>query len=102
LLISVVGLFTLIALLLTEENWRGKRAWENFRSEWEAKGERFDLASFIPQTVQGDLNFVMTPFFAPLLQGHATWRKGERKSPLCPHARSTFTLLQDLPLPLEA
>ena len=58
---------TLIALLYAEENWRGKRAWENFKREWEAKGERFDLAAFIPKPVPDEQNFAMTPLLAPLL-----------------------------------
>jgi len=66
-LIVFAGLFTLAALLVTEENWRCKRAWEKFKSEWEAKGERFDLASFIPKPVPVEQNFVATPFLAPLL-----------------------------------
>lgn len=58
---------TLIALLFAEENWRGKRAWEQFKREWEAKGERFDLAAFIPKSVPDEQNFAMTPLLAPLL-----------------------------------
>jgi hypothetical protein len=59
-------LVTLIAILYAEEDWRGKRAWENFRHEWEAKGEKFDLQSFVPPSVPDDQNFAMTPFLAPL------------------------------------
>jgi hypothetical protein len=80
LLVAFVGLFTLIALLLTEENWRGKRAWDNFKREWEAKGERLDLAFFIPKSVPDDLNFVSTPFFAPLLQRERDMAEGGTKS----------------------
>src|SRR5258708_2836128 len=72
---------TLIALLYAEENWRGKRAWENFKSAWEAKGEKFDVASFIPKLVPAEQNFAMTPFLAPLLDyryigqpGRVVWR----------------------------
>ena len=60
-------LVTLAFLVLAEENWRGRRAWEKFRQEWEAKGERFDLASLIPKPVPPEQNFAMTPFLAPLL-----------------------------------
>jgi hypothetical protein len=59
-------LITLIAILYAEENWRGKRAWEKFKQEWEAKGEKFDLQSFVPPAVPDDQNFAMTPFLAPL------------------------------------
>ncbi len=60
-------LITLIILVLAEENWRGRRALDKFQKEWEAKGERFDLASFLPKSVPRDQNFAMTPFLAPLL-----------------------------------
>jgi hypothetical protein len=53
-------LATLIALFYAVENWRGRRAWINFQSEWAAKGEYFDLASVIPPTVPDDENFFMT------------------------------------------
>ena len=59
-------LITLAAILVVEENWRGKRAWDNFRTGWEAKGEKFDLKSFVPPPVPDDQNFAMTPFLAPL------------------------------------
>ena len=55
---------TLIALFYAEENWRGKRAWENFKREWEAKGEHFDFASIIPNPVPDDQNFALTPVVA--------------------------------------
>ena len=46
-------LITVIAILYVEENWRGKRAWEKYKLEWEAKGEKFDLMSFVPPPVRG-------------------------------------------------
>ena len=54
------GVFTLIALLLgivAYVNFRGQREWAQFRSEWEAKGERFDFVDFIPTAVPDDQNF---------------------------------------------
>ena len=70
---------TLIALIYAEEDVRGKWAWNNFKREWEAKGEKFDLASFIPPTVPDDQNFAMTPLLRPILDySHSTngvrWR----------------------------
>src|ERR1700676_2997476 len=62
----VACLATVIAFLYVEENWRGKRAWDNYKREWEAKGEKFDLASYVPPPVPDDENFAMTPFLAPL------------------------------------
>src|ERR1700677_3903925 len=80
-LIGLAGLITLGAVFWVEENWRGKRAWENFKHEWEAKGEKFDLKAFIPPTVPDEENFAMTPFLAPVLDlkpnrkpGESAWR----------------------------
>ncbi len=59
---------TCVALLVAEENWRGKRAWEQFKREWEAKGEQFDLASFLPKPVPASNNFAATPYLAAMFQ----------------------------------
>lgn len=63
---SIVAVVTLIALLIAFENWRGKRAWLKFKTEWEAKGESFEVASIIPPNVPDHQNFAMTPFLASL------------------------------------
>lgn len=55
---------TLIALFYAEEDWRGKHAWEQFKREWEAKGEKFDRASVVPPPVPDDQNFALTPVVA--------------------------------------
>ena len=55
---------TLIALFYAEEDWRGWHAWQKFKHQWEAKGERFDAASVIPPTVPDDQNFALTPIVA--------------------------------------
>lgn len=60
-LFALACLITLIALAYAEEDWRGKRAWEKFKHEWEAKGERFDYASVVPPTVPDEQNFAMAP-----------------------------------------
>ena len=60
----LLALAVLIALVVTfyaEENWRGKRAWENFRREWEAKGEKFELSAFAPPAVPDEQNFALAP-----------------------------------------
>ena len=64
------GTFMLILLLLgviAYVNWRGQREWTQFRTEWEAKGERFDFVDFIPAAVPEDQNFAATPLLAGLL-----------------------------------
>jgi len=63
ILISLAILATLIAILYAEEDWRGKRAWENYKREWEAKGEKFDWQAFVPPSVPNDQNFFTAPIF---------------------------------------
>jgi hypothetical protein len=65
-LIGLAGLATLAVILITEENWRGKRDWENYRREAEARGERFDLASLVPP-VPDEQNFFCAPIVAEAL-----------------------------------
>lgn len=64
---GIAALILLGLLVAGFENWRGRRAWEKFRAEWEAKGEQFDIAAFIPKPVPTEQNFAMTPLLAPLL-----------------------------------
>ncbi len=66
LLLAAAGLSTLAAMFYAEEDWRGKRAWENYKREMEAKGDSFDFAKLVPPPVPDDQNFAMTPFLAPL------------------------------------
>lgn len=47
-LVGLAVLLTLAAILVTEENWRGKRDWENYKRAAEARGERFDWANLVP------------------------------------------------------
>lgn len=60
-----LGFFlALIPLFYAVEDWRGKRAWEKYKHEWEAKGEKFDFASFIPPPVPDEQNFALTSIMA--------------------------------------
>ena len=63
-LIGMTGLVTLAAVLVTEENWRGKRAWENYKREAAARGERLDIAAFVPPSVPDEQNFFCAPIVA--------------------------------------
>ncbi len=54
---------TLIALAYAEEDWRGWHAWNKFKHQWEAKGEKFDFASVVPPPVPDDQNFAMAPIW---------------------------------------
>jgi hypothetical protein len=57
ILVGIAVLATLIALLDAEEDWRGKRAWENCKRELEAKGAVLDWDKFIPPQLPDDQNF---------------------------------------------
>ncbi|HEY3863412.1 MAG TPA: hypothetical protein VGO59_16155 [Verrucomicrobiae bacterium] len=62
--IATIGLAcfaTFIALLYAEEDWRGKRAWEDCKRRLEAKGIEFDWSKFIPPPVPDDENFFKAP-----------------------------------------
>lgn len=63
LLFLAAALVTSAALLLAEENWRGGRAWKNYKRAQEAKGERFDIARLIPPPVADEQNLGALPFF---------------------------------------
>ena len=69
LMAGLAGILCLAVGFRWEENWRGRHAWENYRNEWEAKGEHFDLASFIPPPVADDENFAIAPIIAKSLAG---------------------------------
>jgi hypothetical protein len=56
-LVGSAILATLIAIFYTEEDWRGKRAWENCKRELEAKGAVLDWNKYIPPPVPDDQNF---------------------------------------------
>jgi hypothetical protein len=65
-LFGVVCLVTLVALFYAVENWRGKHAWEKYRAEREAKGDRFEWSAIVSPPVPDDQNFAATPLFAEL------------------------------------
>lgn len=63
---SLVMVAILISVFYAEENWRGKRAWEKYRREWEAKGEHFDREAFIPPSIPDEQNFASIPLLAAM------------------------------------
>jgi hypothetical protein len=60
-LIGLACFATVVALFYTEENWRGKRAWENCKHELEAKGVVLDWSAYIPPPVPDNQNFFKAP-----------------------------------------
>jgi len=71
MLVALAGLITLLALFITEENWRGKRAWENYKRAAEARGEtvrpKTQLAAAVPR--MRELKFIFIKSFWRLNAG---------------------------------
>ena len=66
---TVACVLTVIALFYAEENWRGKHAWQKYKREWEAKGEKFSVAEIAPPPVPDDQNFAMQPIWVEEVSG---------------------------------
>jgi hypothetical protein len=54
----------LVVVVCLVLSWSGRSAWDNYRRQWEARGERFDFASFVPKPVPDDQNFALVPIVA--------------------------------------
>ena len=82
IMVGLAILATLITLVCTEEHWRGKRAWTQYKHELEVQGEKLDWKDYVPPPVPDQQNFAMTPFLAPLYdlnperrpEGQSRWR----------------------------
>ena len=59
-------LLTLVAAIYVFENWRGRRAWRAMAADLAQRGQRIDLAAFVPPPVPDEQNFALTPSLAPL------------------------------------
>jgi hypothetical protein len=82
-----------VALFYAEEDWRGKRDWEQYKRAAEARGERFDLASFAPPKVPDDQNFA----FAPIVSNSCLCRIDPNVlQPLPPEVSTTREPLLDV------
>ena len=64
LCLVLLGFFVVLFLNVSD-----KDALNRYEREWEAKGERFDFASYIPQPVPDDQNFALTPIVASCYEG---------------------------------
>jgi len=69
---ALVVFITLFALFHAEENFRGKRAWDRYRKEAEARGVKLELTAFIPPSIPDEQNGAATPY----IQAWFTQRKG--------------------------
>ncbi len=79
-LAAFAALVTLFALFPAVENWRGARAWRNYRAAEEAKGAVFDMQALVPPPVPDDQNFAMTPLLKPLLDLYTEEERRSMKS----------------------
>ena len=61
LLAGLAALGALVVFFYGEEDLRGWHAWNKFKHQWEARGEKFDAASLAPPRVPDDQNFAMSP-----------------------------------------
>lgn len=111
-LYALIALVTLTALYHAEENFRGKRAWERYRKEAEARGVKFDFAAFIPPPVPDEQNAannrIVQEWFPKPLLDDANWPKlvanAEQRiaSPKNPTERRTTERFIDLMAMKEA
>ena len=72
----LMGFVVLTLLFYAEEDWRGQRAWRQYKQTMIARGENFEPAAFIPPPVPDAENFAMTPALSPLfgfLPGTQRW-----------------------------
>ncbi len=88
---------SLILIFYAEEDWRGKRDWERYKREWEAKGERFDFASFVPAAVPDDQNFALTPIVASTYGAYLD-RHGRRIDPPNTNVMNRLDFNLDMPV----
>ena len=58
-----LGLTIIPCLFYAVEDWRGAQAWAATKAEWEAKGESFDRAKFVPPPIPDEQNIAALPLF---------------------------------------
>ncbi|MGO8930637.1 MAG: hypothetical protein ACLQU3_27585 [Limisphaerales bacterium] len=95
LVLGLACLAGLIVLFYVEEDIRGRLAWRQFKAQWEAKGEKFDLAAFIPPPVPDNQNFAMTPVVSTTYS-YILDRNGHQISP------PNTNIVNRLQMPLDA
>jgi len=60
--LAVLALLIFFAVLVLD--FSGQNSLTRYERQWEAKGEHFDFASFVPQPVPDDQNFALSPIVA--------------------------------------
>jgi hypothetical protein len=69
-LLGVAGVILVIVLGYTEEDWRGRHAWQRHERLLVARGEHLTLTSLAPLAVPDAKNFALTPLLRPMLDYH--------------------------------
>ncbi len=82
LILTGIVLVLAVVIFYTEENWRGRRAWENYRAAAEKRGAKLFLKDFIPADIPDSENYAAVPVFRDLFI----------KRTDCPDPRATFVL----------
>jgi len=60
-LIAFAWVVTLVALFYGEEDWRGSRAWNQYRDTLLAQGAQLDFKAFVPKPIPDSENFAANP-----------------------------------------
>jgi hypothetical protein len=60
-LIALAWLVTIVAVFYGVEDWRGRRAWNNYSNTLIAQGEQLDFKAFVPKPVPDAENFAAIP-----------------------------------------
>ena len=69
LLIGLTGFALTLALLYFEEDWRGKRAWKNYKAQLKARGKVLDWSAYIPPPVPENQNVFEAPQMGCFIKG---------------------------------
>ena len=80
-LLGLAVFATLIAVFYTEENWRGRRAWENCKRELEARGAVLDWSAYVPAPVPDEKNIFKAPRMQEWFVGRGGNELMQRLSP---------------------
>jgi hypothetical protein len=68
LLVGLGILVVLVIIFYAEEDWRGRRDWNQYRQALETRGEHTDFRAYIPKPVPDEQNFAATPVMRSFLQ----------------------------------
>jgi len=58
-----------VASLYVAENWRGKRAWNEYKRQFESKGKTLDWSKYIPPAVPDEQNIFKAPGMSRFIKG---------------------------------